>query len=54
MKILCIGDIVGKPGREAVETLVPQLKNEFGIDFVIANAENVSPSQIPLAPSSRE
>lgn len=42
MKILFIGDIVGKPGRDAVEKLVPQLRRELGLDFVIANAENSS------------
>jgi 2',3'-cyclic-nucleotide 2'-phosphodiesterase len=42
MKILFIGDIVGKPGREAVERLVPAMRKECGIDFVIANAENSS------------
>jgi 2',3'-cyclic-nucleotide 2'-phosphodiesterase len=42
MKILFIGDIVGSPGREAIRTLVAPLKQELGIDFVIANAENAS------------
>ena len=42
MKILFIGDIVGKPGREAVKTLLPGLKKEFNLDFVIANAENAA------------
>lgn len=42
MKILFIGDIVGSPGREAIKKLVPLLKQELGIDFVIANAENAS------------
>ena len=40
MRVLMIGDIVGKPGRRAVRTLLPGLKNEFGIDLVVANAEN--------------
>ena len=40
MKILFIGDIVGKAGREAVERLLPGLKREFDLDFVAANAEN--------------
>ena len=40
MKILFIGDVVGKPGRRAVATLVPKLREEHGIDFVIANGEN--------------
>lgn len=40
MKVLFIGDIVGKPGRDAVSALLPSLTEKFGIDFVIANAEN--------------
>lgn len=42
MKILFIGDIVGSPGREAVNKLLPKLKAEHSLDFVIANAENSS------------
>src|SRR5438045_2532096 len=42
MKILFIGDIVGKPGREAALALVPMLRKEFDIDLTIANAENVA------------
>ncbi|MFH0854938.1 MAG: TIGR00282 family metallophosphoesterase [Candidatus Omnitrophota bacterium] len=42
MKILFIGDIVGSPGRRAVNKLIPGLKEEYSLDFVIANAENAS------------
>lgn len=42
MKILFIGDIVGNPGRDAVRTLLPGLRQEFGLSFVIANAENAA------------
>ena len=35
-----IGDIVGKPGRRAVQKLVPDLQAEYNIDLVIANGEN--------------
>ena len=42
MNILCIGDIVGRPGREALAYALPKIKKEQGIDFVIANAENAS------------
>ncbi len=42
MKILFIGDIVGNPGREAVKKLLPPLKQEHALDFVIANAENAA------------
>lgn len=40
MKILFIGDIVGRPGRLAVKTLLPQLREQHALDFVIANGEN--------------
>src|SRR3954468_37284 len=42
MKLLFIGDIVGKPGREIVSALVPKIRAERGIDFVIANGENAA------------
>jgi len=37
-----IGDIVGKPGREAVRIILPGLKEKYALDLVIANAENVA------------
>ncbi len=40
MKLLFIGDIVGEPGRRAVKTLLPVLRERHGLDFVIANGEN--------------
>lgn len=40
MNILFIGDIVGNTGRNAVQQLVPQLRKEFNLSMVIANAEN--------------
>jgi metallophosphoesterase (TIGR00282 family) len=40
VKILFIGDIVGEPGRKAVETILPRLRDEHALDFVIANGEN--------------
>jgi len=42
MKILFLGDIVGKPGRKAVAEILPQWKKEYEPDFVIANAENIA------------
>lgn len=42
MKILFIGDISGRPGRETIKEVVPELKKREQIDFVIANCENVS------------
>src|ERR1035437_4821245 len=40
IKILCLGDIVGKPGRLAVAELLPKVIQERGVDLVVANAEN--------------
>jgi len=42
MNILFIGDIVGRPGRDAVKQLLPGLKKKHSLDFVIANAENAA------------
>ena len=42
MRILFIGDIVGEPGRRAVEELVPKIKKRDRVEFVIGNAENVA------------
>jgi len=42
MNILFIGDIVGRPGREAVSKLLPELTREYNLQFVIANAENAA------------
>ncbi|MCX5749648.1 MAG: TIGR00282 family metallophosphoesterase [Candidatus Saganbacteria bacterium] len=41
-KILFIGDIIGKPGRETVKKLLPSLKEEFSADLIIANGENAA------------
>lgn len=42
MNVLAIGDIVGQPGRRAVAAWLPQLKEEYEIEFCFANAENAS------------
>jgi metallophosphoesterase (TIGR00282 family) len=40
VKLLFIGDIVGEPGRRAVNELLPRLRRELELDVVIANGEN--------------
>ncbi len=40
MIALAIGDIVGRPGRRVLSSLLPEVVREFGVDFVVANAEN--------------
>lgn len=42
MRILFIGDIVGRPGKHACSQLVPSLIRDRGLDLVIANAENAA------------
>ncbi|MCG2685853.1 YmdB family metallophosphoesterase [Candidatus Parcubacteria bacterium] len=42
MRILFLGDIVGKLGRRACEKLLPKLKKDAKIDLVLANAENIA------------
>ncbi len=42
MRILMIGDVVGKPGRLAVKETLSGIKNELEIDFIVANAENAA------------
>jgi metallophosphoesterase (TIGR00282 family) len=42
MRLLFLGDVVGRPGRRAVTQVVPRLIAREGIDFVVANCENAS------------
>src|SRR5579872_5450804 len=42
MRILFIGDIVGRPGRELVRQGLAGLVDHHAVDLVIANAENVA------------
>ncbi|PTX96686.1 TIGR00282 family metallophosphoesterase [Opitutus sp. ER46] len=42
LKLLFIGDIVGRPGREIILEKLGRLRLDMGLDFVIANAENAA------------
>jgi metallophosphoesterase (TIGR00282 family) len=42
LKLLFIGDIVGRPGRDLVLDKLPRLRSEHGLDYVVANAENAA------------
>lgn len=42
MNILYIGDVMGEPGIGTVEAILPELAKEKNVDFVIAQAENVT------------
>ena len=42
MRILFLGDIVGRTGREAISTNIETVRNRKKIDFIIVNAENAT------------
>ena len=42
LRILCLGDVVGRPGREAVSKLLPTIVRERGVGLVVANGENAA------------
>ncbi|MFH1626230.1 MAG: TIGR00282 family metallophosphoesterase [Pseudomonadota bacterium] len=42
MRVLFVGDIVGKPGRLAVCSLIENIRDSHKVDFVVANAENAA------------
>jgi len=47
MRVLLVGDIVGKPGRNAFVQVASRLKDEGTVDFVIANGENAAAGRGP-------
>jgi len=53
LRILAIGDIIGKPGRKAVEEILPGLYSEYNIDFVVGNGENAA-GGLGLTPSTAQ
>lgn len=42
MKILFLGDVMGRAGRTAVAERLPALRRDWGLDFVVVNGENAS------------
>jgi metallophosphoesterase (TIGR00282 family) len=40
MKLLFVGDVIGKPGRRAVQNLLPRLVDHHRADYVVVNVEN--------------
>ncbi len=42
MNLLFIGDVMGRPGRQAVVRLLPELRRELHVDVVLANGENLA------------
>ncbi len=42
LKIIFLGDIVGRTGRNIVQQLLPSIKNEYAPDIIVANGENAA------------
>jgi metallophosphoesterase (TIGR00282 family) len=42
LRLLFIGDIVGKPGRSMLKYHLPKIREKYNVDFVVANYENAS------------
>ena len=53
MRVLAIGDVIGRPGRLALARFVPRVREEHGVDIVIANGENLA-GGIGITPSGLE
>jgi len=46
-----VGDVIGRPGRKAIAQLLPQLREQHGLDLIIANGENAA-GGIGLTPAT--
>ena len=53
VRVLMVGDVIGKPGRQAIERVLPGLREERGIDFVTVNGENVAGGAGLTAPTAQ-
>jgi metallophosphoesterase (TIGR00282 family) len=42
VRLLFVGDVVGRPGRDAVEALLPGLRERLDVDFCVVNGENIA------------
>lgn len=54
MNILCVGDVTGNPGMDFLEKTLPRVKNDYNVDFVIVNGENVHESGTGITRHSAE
>ena len=42
MKVIIVGDVVGKPGRKVLTAMLKSLKEQHEAEFVVANIENAA------------
>ena len=54
MRVLMVGDVVGRPGRAAVELLLPELRGALRVDYVVVNGENAAAGRGLTEPIARE
>ncbi|RKZ11859.1 TIGR00282 family metallophosphoesterase [bacterium] len=54
MRVLMIGDVIGRPGRHAIKELVPGLRERHRCDLVVANVENAAAGFGITEPIGRE
>lgn len=54
LKILCVGDVVGRPGREAARQIIPSWRRDGRADFVVLNGENAAHGKGITRDSARE
>lgn len=54
VRILMIGDLIGRPGRAVLQRHLPELRETRGIDFVTANGENAARGMGLTPPTARE
>jgi len=53
LRILMVGDVIGKPGRNAISVLLPELREKHSIDLIVANGENAA-GGIGLTPDTAQ
>ncbi|MCB1330075.1 MAG: TIGR00282 family metallophosphoesterase [Maritimibacter sp.] len=54
MKILFLGDVVGRAGRKALTDRLPRLREDWKLDFVVVNGENATGGMGLSAPHAKE
>jgi len=54
MRVLMVGDVVGRPGRAAVTQILPELRSSLDIDRVVLNAENAAAGRGLTEQTARE
>ena len=53
MRILFLGDVMGRAGRTAISNLLPQLRKDWRLDFVVVNGENATGGMGLSAPHAK-